>query len=194
MGGNAGASGFPPEFLAALRILADASEDAAVGGHPRPVLVGGAAVELWTSGRYVSGDFDLVTSDPSPIERALLARGFRREDRSGYLLRGLYHPMLGIGVEFVSGQLFDGRSDRRRLRSVDVGDGKKIVVIPPEDVIADRLGQDAAASGSDRRQLVLARMVYQLAQDLDAAYLLRRVADETGVSVTDTELRELLSP
>jgi len=194
MGGNAGAPGFPPEFLAALRILADASEDAAVGGHPRPVLVGGAAVELWTSGRYVSGDFDLVTSDPSPIERALLARGFRREDRSGYLLRGLYHPMLGIGVEFVSGQLFDGRSDRSRLRSVDVGDGKKIVVIPPEDVIADRLGQDAAASGSDRRQLVLARMVYQLAQDLDAAYLLRRVADETGVSVTDTELRELLSP
>jgi hypothetical protein len=145
-----------------------ASEDVASAGLPRPVLVGGAAVEVWTNGRYVSGDFDLVTPDSEPIERALIARGFRREDRAGCLLRGLYHPTLGIGIEFVSGRLFAGRSDSSRLWSFHLGDQKRVVVIPPEDVIADRLGQHAATSGNDRTQLVLAQMVYALAGNIDA--------------------------
>ncbi len=87
---------------------------------------------------------------------------------TGYLLRGLYHPSLGIGIEFLSDQLFEGRSDRSGLRRVDVGDGTQVLAIPPEDVIADRLGQHAAASGNDRTQLVLAQMVYALAGNIDA--------------------------
>jgi len=120
-------AGFPPDFVEALKILASASQEVAALGLPGAILVGGAAVEIWTNGRYVSGDFDLVTSDSEPLERALIARGFRREDRSGRLLRGLYHPTLGIGIEFVSGPLFDGRSDCNRLWSFDLGDNKRVV-------------------------------------------------------------------
>ncbi len=187
-------AGFPPEFVAALRILADAVDEIVRAGQPSPIIVGGAAVELWTSGRYLSGDFDLVTPSPVPLEEALVARGFRREDRSGHIVRGLYHPTLGIGVECVSGQLFDGHADRDRLVKVDIGGGRHLFVIPPEDVIADRLGQDAAASGNDRSQLRLARTVYSLAKGLDEAYLSRRVSEEVGTALSILELRKMLSP
>ncbi len=186
-------AGFPPEFIAALQLLAGAVEAVARAGHPRPVLVGGAAVELWTSGRYLSGDFDLVVADPAPIESALLVRGFRREDRAGHIQRGLYHPQLGMSVEFVSGQLFDGLADRDRLIRLAISDGNRIVVIPPEDVIADRLGQQAAASGNDETQLSLARLVYSLVKGVDETYLLRRVAEETGEPVSLSGLKRLLS-
>ncbi len=98
-----------------------------------------------------------------------------------------------MGVEFVSGQLFDGQADRARLVQVDVGDGSRIIVIPPEDVIADRLGQHAAAPATDRTQLALARMVYSLAERLDETYLLHRVQNETGSAMSAEEMRELLS-
>jgi hypothetical protein len=162
------AAGYPEDFLAALRLLGMAMEEVAAAGHQRPVLVGGAALELWTAGQYVSHDLDLVVVDPAPIEVALIARGFRREDRRGHLLRGLYHPELEIGVECVSGALFDGRADRRFLRMIRIDEGSVVQVIPVEDVIADRLGQycsNRKASADLLRQAVLA---YRLAADLDA--------------------------
>ena len=173
------ADGFLPAFVAALRLLSDAEEEVAAASQPRPVLVGGAAVELWTTGRYLSGDLDLLTPDTSAIEAALLARGFRREDRQGWLRRGLYHPELCFGIEFVSGQLFDGRADAARLVLLEFMPGARVLVIPPEDVIADRLGQFAADPAAGGDQLRIARMVFRLAPALDHAYLHGRIQDET---------------
>jgi hypothetical protein len=82
--------GFTPEFVEALRLLGSAMEEVTAAGQQCPVLVGGAALELWTTGRYVSGDFDLVGVDPRPMEEALIKRGFRREDRRGHLSRSLH--------------------------------------------------------------------------------------------------------
>ncbi len=48
------------EFVEALVLLADAFERVVASGHARPVLVGGAAVEFYTGGAVVSGDFDVV--------------------------------------------------------------------------------------------------------------------------------------
>jgi hypothetical protein len=49
-----------------------------------------------------------------------------------------------MAVEAVSGPLFDGRADKDRLITVDLGVGE--IVIPAiEDMIADRMGQDASA-------------------------------------------------
>lgn len=93
-------TGYRPEFVTALQLFGEASETVAAAGHPRPTLVGGAALELWTTGAYTTGDFDLLTAETEPMETALLARGFRREARPGHVLRGLYHPDLDIAVEF----------------------------------------------------------------------------------------------
>ena len=50
-----------PEFLEGLNLIVAAVEKMAGRGRPRPVLVEGAAVELWTGSAVMSGDFDLIT-------------------------------------------------------------------------------------------------------------------------------------
>jgi hypothetical protein len=45
-----------PEFLDALRMLARVSEGMAARGLPRPVLVGGGAVEFYTGSAVMTGD------------------------------------------------------------------------------------------------------------------------------------------
>jgi hypothetical protein len=119
-----------------------------------------------------------VTSDPAPLEAALIARGFRREDRKGWIARGLYHPEMDIGIEFVSGALFDGLADRNRIVLVRLDAEAAIRVIPPEDAIADRLGQYSSNPAAEGRQRELAAMVFRLASPCDLAYLLRRAREE----------------
>jgi hypothetical protein len=45
-----------PEFLDALHMLARVSEGMAARGLPRPVLVGGGAVEFYTGSAVMTGD------------------------------------------------------------------------------------------------------------------------------------------
>ena len=52
---------YRPEFEAALRLFAKVSEDVERRGAARPILVGGAAVELYSASDIATGDFDLVT-------------------------------------------------------------------------------------------------------------------------------------
>lgn len=185
--------GFTPEFVEALRLIGSAMEEVRTAGRQCPVLVGGAALELWTTGRYVSGDFDLVVVDPTPMESALLARGFRREDRPGHLLRGLYHPELDLGVEFVSGRLFDGNADVARLRLVTIGPDSRVLVIPVEDVIADRLGQYVANPAGSRALLRQAVLAWSLADEIDRAYLDARIRTETIDTFDLARFEELMA-
>lgn len=50
------------KFLQAMTLLGRANQDASVKAHGLPVIVGGAAVEFFTSGAFDTGDFDLVTA------------------------------------------------------------------------------------------------------------------------------------
>ena len=170
---------YRPEFTAALGLIAEAFDMVKAAGYARPVLVGGAAVEFYTASAIVSGDFDIVSSAPTPLENALLAVGFVREDRRGRLLRGFYHPVSLIGVEIVSGQLFDGRADRNRMIIVKV-DGHKVQLPALEDMIADRLGQYASNPRGRTDMLNQAIALYVLAEDIDEAYLDRRLREETS--------------
>jgi hypothetical protein len=170
---------FRPEFVEALTLLARACDDVVAGGYPRPVLVGGAAVEFHTGSAVTSGDFDFVTQAQAAFEEALVRYGFRREDRPGHLLRGLYHPDLGLGVEVVSGSLFDGRSDVDRVLLVDVAEGKAVAIAPIEDLIADRMGQYVSTASRVPEMLDQATKLLLLADSIDDAYLERRIRAET---------------
>jgi hypothetical protein len=183
--------GFTPEFVEALRLIGGAMEELRAANLQCPVLVGGAALQLWTTGRYVSGDFDLVGVDPTPMEAALVARGFRREDRPGHLMRGLYHPTLDLGVEFVSGRLFDGNADPERLRLIAIGPGSQVLVIPVEDVIADRLGQYTANPAGSRALLRQAVLAWSLAVEIDRSYLDARIKTETVETLDLARFEEL---
>lgn len=171
-------SGYRPEFEQALRVFASVSDAIEARGFARPVLVGGAAVELYSLSAIATGDFDVVTARDDIFEEALLEHGFVRPTGMELLQRGWIHPDLGLGFEIVGSSVLDGLADRHRLRLISVADGHRFVAIAVEDLIADRMGQ--YASGSAREMLAQARTLFNLYQDADPIYMERRIREETS--------------
>jgi hypothetical protein len=172
----------PDTYLAALQALALACERYSVmTGGGVAVLVGGAAAALYTAGALMSGDFDLVVAADDAFSQAMGESGFIKEVRTGFLERGFYHPdHPAYGFEQVSGRLFDGRADARRLVRILPSSGGSITLPSVEDMIADRLGQFAAGSPTDISRLVQARTLFRLAEVLDRDYLWKRIGEEGG--------------
>lgn len=168
---------YRPQFEAALRAFARASEAMKREGLSAPVLVGGAAVELYSSSAIATGDFDISTAWQEEFEKILQDQGFVRPSGPGKLTRGWIHPDLGLGFEVVSSTLLDGQADRERVRLIDFGGDGEIAVISVEDMIADRMGQ--YASGTARDMLGQAQRLFQLHEDADLVYLELRIRQET---------------
>jgi len=95
-----------------------------------------------------------------------------------------------IGVELVSGAYFDGHAQPERIRIVDVRGGT-ILMAPTEELIADRLGQWEASGRQDAAMLTQARVLLALAEELDEAYLDRRIRQDTAGAFDLAGLREL---
>lgn len=183
-------AGYRPEFLAALDLLACASALMVAEGCPPPILVGGAVVEFDTLGAVTSGDLDLVSPNDDALERALVAVGFRREDRAGWRLGGWYHPDLPIAADCVSARYYEGRADRSRIRVLSVPGGE-VLMAPTEELVIDRIGQWEASDRKDSDLAAQIRGLLLLARDLDESYIARRLAEEAGISV---DLRILRQP
>lgn len=92
------------------------------------VIVGGSAIEVYTSGRYVSSDLDLVGARDSIIP-TLEVWGFQREGRLWY------RRDLELWIDPV-GRTYTG--DERRLRRVSTPYGP-VFLASVEDLIAKRL-------------------------------------------------------
>ncbi|WP_234419357.1 hypothetical protein [Sphingomonas sp. EC-HK361] len=142
-----------------------------------PILVGGAAAELYSGSAINTGDFDVVTSRQDAFEDALVALGFERPIGKGHTFTGMLHPALKLGFEVVSSVLLDGAADRERVRIFTLGKDGIVAVIALEDMIADRLGQ--YASGTAPEMLQQARLLFALSDRLDLAYLECRIHQET---------------
>lgn len=98
------------------------------GGEEPPILVGGAAVELFTSGAYTTGDLDFVGRVPPSVAAQLAAAGFERRGR---------HWAHDGGRVFLElpGRTLEPPSKPVRLRRA----GNDLLVIGPEALLADRL-------------------------------------------------------
>ena len=169
------------DFVEGLRRLARVFDAYEAKTKSRPVLVGGAAASIYSGGMITSGDFDVIAAAHTVFDRVMAEHGFRREDRAGHLLVGYYHPDIPtIGVQLVSGRLFDGRTDPQRIALLPVENGGTIALAPIEDLIADRLGQYAASNDRDDEMLEQARLLFKLAGEVDHEYLIKRVSEETG--------------
>jgi hypothetical protein len=169
---------YRPEFEAALRAFARVSTAMTRAGFQAPVLVGGAAAELYSASAITTGDFDVVTGRQEAFEQALRDEGFARPSGAGQSLRGWVHPELQLGFEVVSGSLLDGRAERERVRLIDFGGDGAVAVIAVEDMIADRMGQFASGTAPD--MLAQARTLFALHPDADPGYLERRIREETS--------------
>ncbi|RIV28106.1 UbiD family decarboxylase [Alicyclobacillaceae bacterium I2511] len=96
-----------------------------------PIVVGGKAVEIYTTGSYTTMDVDLVVSGRHLVQEALSQLGFQQEpDR-----RHWYHSGLHLPIE-IPDSILEG--SQQRVMDVDV-DGYTLHVIGVEDLILDRL-------------------------------------------------------
>ncbi|MGE0260593.1 MAG: hypothetical protein AB7T18_17760 [Alphaproteobacteria bacterium] len=178
------------QFTEALTLLARAIAKVTADGYEPPVLVGGAAVEFFTSGDIASGDFDLVTPHQNHLEEALLQFGFVRTWEAGELIGGVVHRELGFGVQIVSGHLMDGRAERWRVMVIEVEPGAPISLIPVEDLIAGRMAQAFAERPIRKDMLDQAVKLYTLAESVDEIYLDKRICEETVGDASLTHLKQ----
>lgn len=169
---------YRPEFTAALAMFARISDAMSARGCSRPILVGGAAVEIYSLSSINTGDFDIVTGSQGSFEIVLAEHGFIRPSGPGMATRGWIHPDLKLGFEVVSSTLLDGQAERDRVRPIRIGESGIIEVIATEDIIADRMGQ--YVSGTAKDMLHQARTLYALSEDLDLDYMERRIRYETA--------------
>lgn len=173
-------SAYRAEFEAGLRLLARISMEMDAAGFRPPVIVGGAAVEIYTRGAVMTGDFDLCCGRQQELEQRMQAHGFVRPSGPGMATRGWLHPSFRLGVEVVSDVLLDGMASREMVQVVELGEDGSVAVIAPEDIIADRMGQ--YASGSAPEMLGQARALFALCERLDLDYMERRIREETAGS------------
>jgi hypothetical protein len=171
-------SAYRPEFETALRLFARASKAMTARGLSAPILVGGAAVEIYSNSAISTGDFDIVTGAQGAFEEILQHHGFIRPSGPGKATRGWIHPELQLGFEVVSATLLDGMAERGRVRLISLGDDGNIAIISLEDMIADRMGQ--YASGSARDMFEQAQTLFDLYPDADFVYMDARIRYETA--------------
>lgn len=148
-------------------------------GLPRPILVVGAAAELYSASALTTGDFDICTPSQPELEEVMRDFGFIRPSGAGKMLKGWIHPELKLGFEVVANTPMDGSIDPARIRLVEpIGETALFRVIPVEDLIADRMGQYASDTARDR--LDQARALFALNPDCDLEYLDRRIREESA--------------
>lgn len=170
-------SAYRPEYEAALRLFAKVSKAMEAKGLRAPVLVGGAAVELYSGSAVTTGDFDIITPRQPEFEAVLRDHGFVRPSGPGRATRGWIHLELGLGFEVVGSTLLAGNTDAARLKLIDTGEDGIAQVISLEDIIADRMGQ--FASGTAPEMLEQAQKLFALYPDADKDYMERRIRQET---------------
>ena len=142
-----------------------------------PVLVGGAAVELYTRGAYTSGDFDFVGGVPPTVANQLSAEGFQREGRHWIREAGQ------IFVEFPSSVL----NPEEKTTTLTLG-GHKVLTVVPEVLIVDLLAAwQFWKSGVDGVNAVLVWKARRAS--LDQRYL-GKLAKTRGTEKSLRRLRE----
>jgi hypothetical protein len=181
-------SGYRPEFEAALRLFARVSEAMAARGFERPVLVGGAAVEIYSLSAINTGDFDVSTGAQEAFEQTLQDHGFVRPTGAGVATRGWIHADFRLGFEVVTSTLLDGMADRDRVELIDLSPDGQVAVLAVEDVIADRMGQFASGTAPEMR--VQARSLFILHDQADLDYMERRIRYESGGDYGVADLKE----
>lgn len=139
----------------------------------QPIVVGGHAVELYTTGHYTTVDVDLVMSGYEKAKEVLERVGFHKE--AG--LRHWYHEGLGLALE-IPDDILAGSMDK--IIEIATEPGYYINVIGIEDLILDRLRAAVYWNSlSDREWALL--MIHAQRQEIDFDYLLKEAEKEEKV-------------
>jgi hypothetical protein len=124
------------------------------------VLSGGASVAIYTNGKYVSQDIDLInvySANRRAIRQAMKEIGFNEEGRY------FKHPDSRFIIEFPPGPLTVGEEPVRQVDEIKFATGI-LRIISPTDCVKDRLA--AYYHWGDQQCLVQARLVAEV-QEVD---------------------------
>ena len=132
-----------------------------------PILVGGAALELYTAGGYATGDVDLALPRVPAVDRAFADLGFTTQGR--FWVR----PELDLYFEAPAPAGLPGETAQRTRIEVE---GLPVVVIGLEDLLLDRL-RAAVHWGSGEDQRWARRLALLYADRLDWAYLREKAVE-----------------
>lgn len=149
-------------------------------GAEMPIVVGGEALELYTQGRYTTGDID-IKGQKETLEAVLEDWGFVKEGRVWVSREyDLYIDWLGDSLD-------EGAEAEKRTNNIAIAPGLEVRVISFEDLIIDRLC--AAKYWNDSDSLMWARILLEILIKTgggDIVYLTKRAEKEN--------IADLLSP
>lgn len=148
-----------PEGVERTAALAAWFQSLFPAGAEVPILVGGAAVEIYSGGAYTSGDLDFVGAVSAKVAKRLEGVGFQRQGRHWFRDQGqIFLELPGSALEFPA----------RAVQS-QIG-AWTIRILSPEDVLVDRLASwqfwQSKADGAAAFQ-----MFRRMAASLDTARL-----------------------
>ena len=141
-------------------------------GAERPIVIDGEAVELYTQGRYTTGDIDLK-GRKEVLEAVLTEWGFEKKGRIWTSTE------YGLYVDWLGGSLDEGEDAEKRTNIIALDNQNEVRVVSFEDLIIDRLC--AAKFWKDEDSLLWAKNLAEIAGKaggLDRQYIMRRAESE----------------
>ena len=153
-------------------------------GVARPIVVGGEAVELYTQGRYTTGDID-IKGDKDTLETVLMDWGFAKEGRVWASRE------YDLYIDWLGGSLDEGAEAEKRTNIIAIAPELEIRVISFEDLIVDRLC--AAKYWDDSDSLMWAKVLLEILMKVggaDTCYLTKRAEEENVADILSPLLQK----
>ena len=143
----------------------------------RPILVGGAALELLANGAYITADLDFVGTVPPPVASDL------RKAEFGQLGRHWLYDKESVSI------IFHGHTLRSGEKAVEQSFGDyRVLMVSPEDLLVDRLGSwSHRESPTHGVQAYL--LYYEKHGSMDVGYLRKRATEEEVEPALDSVTR-----
>lgn len=134
----------------------------------KPVVVGGCALEFYTTGGYATQDIDIIFSDNKLLNERLSSWGFRRVGRHWV------NEELDIYIESPASQL--GPEENKRLTTVEI-ENLRVYLIGIEDLLLDRLKAYVHWKSEDDGYWAK-ELIFIYCDKLEISYLKRRAKIE----------------
>ena len=138
-------------------------------GFPKPIIVGGEALEIYSSGQFTTGDID-IKAPLEELRSVLFEMGFVQH------YGVFYHSDLEIGIDWTGASLEEGEEAEQRTVEVQIQKNLSVRLVSIEDLVIDRLS--AYKWWGDQDSRIQAQFLLQVKPDLDYEYLKERAGHE----------------
>jgi hypothetical protein len=146
-----------------------------------PVIVGGFALEFYSTGGYSTGDIDILFPDAELLGAKLMEWGFRKEGR--HWISEEYDMF----IEIPGSTLLD--EEQKRISVVEI-EGLKVYIIGIEDLIIDRMNAFVHWKSTDDGYWAK-ELLFIHRDGIDREYLKRRSKEERTLADLEDLIEEV---